>query len=66
MSYENTICPCGGKKKPDTMLCPECLAFFKRRDELRVYTDPREPRHYRAQAARILCALAKKRKAVPA
>lgn len=62
MSYENTICPCGGKKKPDTLLCAGCLEFFKRRSELRVFKDQREPREYRAQAARILCALAKKRK----
>lgn len=24
MSYANTICPCGGTKLPNTMLCDEC------------------------------------------
>lgn len=24
MSYENTLCPCGGKKLTETMLCDDC------------------------------------------
>ena len=62
MSFENTECPCGGTKAPGTMLCKDCLEFFKRREEMRVLNDSREPRHFRAQAAQILCHLARKRR----
>lgn len=62
MSYEDTTCPCGDQKPENTLLCPACLEFFKRRYELRVYQDPREPRYYRAKAACILRTLAQRRK----
>jgi len=25
MSYENTACPCGQKKEPQTMICKACI-----------------------------------------
>jgi hypothetical protein len=28
MSYENTDCPCGGRKDPGTMLCASCVEFL--------------------------------------
>lgn len=29
MSYENTVCPCGGVKEPGTMLCTGCETALK-------------------------------------
>lgn len=29
MSYENTICPCGGKKERETMICAACADYIE-------------------------------------
>lgn len=62
MSYEDTKCPCGGKKPTQTMLCDECVEHFKDRRELREYQDGTLPLEYRRNAAIILLSLARKRK----
>jgi len=63
MSYENTSCPCGGKKPTDTMLCDECNEAFKDRPEMR-YLDPQWSTESRRHDAIILVSLARKRKRV--
>jgi hypothetical protein len=29
MSYENTACPCGGKKERETMICADCVDYIE-------------------------------------
>lgn len=29
MSYENTACPCGGKKERETMICAACADYIE-------------------------------------
>lgn len=63
MSWENTDCPCGGKKERETMLCPDCVAHFqKERPSLFDYLDTRRPLESRRSSAIILCSLARRRK----
>jgi len=61
MSYENTSCPCGGKKLPDTMLCEECESTFKDRREMTEFKDGTLPVMFRRNAAMILLSLARSR-----
>jgi hypothetical protein len=61
MSFENTHCPCGGQKPPDTFLCDACLAFLANRPELAGYQDPRIPVEARRHAAVILVSLSRAR-----
>ena len=61
-SWEGTVCPCGGAKERETMLCPECVAHFtKDRPSLMDYEDGKLPLEYRRSTAIILCSLARKR-----
>jgi len=62
MSFDNSQCPCGGKKPPGNMLCDECVATFSDRRELKKYKDGTLPTFYRRNAAIILLSLARKRK----
>lgn len=62
MSYENTECPCGGKKPMSTMLCDDCLAEFHDRPELKNMNDETAPTESRRHSATILLALARGRK----
>lgn len=62
MSYDDTKCPCGGKKPPSTMLCDECIEAFKDRKELQQYQDNSYTVEFRRHAAIILLTLARKRK----
>ena len=39
MSYENTECPCGGRKERETMLCHECEAAFAGESDFRIIKD---------------------------
>lgn len=61
MSYDDTHCPCGDKKLPDTMLCDACVTFLKDRREMTTLNSA-EPVEYRRQAAIILLSLARGRK----
>lgn len=62
MSYEDTNCPCGGKKPTDTMLCDECLAAFADRPEMGIFKDGSQNVASRRHAAIILVTLARGRK----
>jgi hypothetical protein len=63
--WEGTICPCGGKKERETMLCAACVEHFqKERPSLFDYLDVRVPLEARRSSAIILCSLARKRKAI--
>lgn len=62
-SWEGSICPCGGTKERETMLCPECVAHFEQeRPSLFVYLDAKQPLELRRSSAIILASLARKRK----
>ena len=63
MSYDDTGCPCGGKKKRQTMLCQECNETFKDHPSMKVFnSEPGVASDYRRQAAIILLTLSRKRK----
>jgi hypothetical protein len=62
MSYEDTNCPCGGKKPTETMLCGDCLAAFAEHPAMRELNDARNSGSSRRHAATILLALARRRK----
>lgn len=61
MGYDDSHCPCGGRKEPGTMLCADCVAAFKDRKELSDYQDGKLSLEYRRHAAIILLALARGR-----
>lgn len=61
MAYDDSKCPCGGRKAPGTMLCDDCVAAFKDRKELAEYQDGKLALEYRRHAAMILLALARGR-----
>lgn len=61
MSYENTHCPCGNSKPPDTMLCDACMADLKDRPEMATFLSD-DLVELRRNAALILLALARGRK----
>jgi hypothetical protein len=61
MSYEDTNCPCGDKKLPDTMLCQTCQTAFAERREMKIFKSDSIP-EIRRHAAIILIELSKKRK----
>lgn len=61
MSFENTQCPCGGKKPTDTMLCDLCVDFVKERKEWKIFNDYNHGLEYRRHAAVILLTLARTR-----
>lgn len=65
MSYEDTNCPCGGKKPTDTMLCDPCEEHLKDRREMAEYRNLSLPTDYRRSAAVILVSLARRRKREP-
>lgn len=61
MAYEDTKCPCGGKKPTDTMLCDDCVEHLKDRREMAEYQDITLRHDYRRSAATILVSLARQR-----
>ncbi len=62
MSYENTHCPCGGKKVTDTMLCNECETEFSEHVSMKTFRDESARVESRRHAAIILLSLARRRK----
>lgn len=57
MSYENTSCPCGGRKERETMICADCVTAINAANpnDLALYEDHRIPTSTRrAMAIRIL------------
>ncbi len=69
MSYENTSCPCGGKKEKETLICRECVVhIYAVTDgfDLERYRDESfttEAR--RSMAIRLLTAARKRSKMLP-
>jgi hypothetical protein len=62
MSYEGTICPCGDKKLPDTMLCDKCEMAFADHPSMLSYKDKSKDIESRRFAATTLLALSRGRK----
>jgi hypothetical protein len=57
MSYANTACPCGGRKRTETMLCNNCEQAFAATPDRQRMDDPTAPwESRRAAAIRILAA----------
>ena len=57
MSYENTSCPCGGRKERETMICADCVTAINavNPNDLALCEDHRIPTSTRrAMAIRIL------------
>jgi hypothetical protein len=62
MSYEDTNCPCGGKKERETMLCADCMKAFADTPDMKVFLDPiKYGVDARRPAAILLCAKARRR-----
>lgn len=61
MSYENTNCPCGGRKERETMLCRECHAYTASATETAVMNDAGRSWQSRRNAAIRLLAIARGR-----
>lgn len=62
MSYEDTKCPCGGKKPCQTLLCDTCLESFKDHPAMRAFNTPDLANDHRRNAAIILITVARNRK----
>lgn len=61
MSYENTSCPCGGRKERETMLCAPCVTATAATIEAAVINDASRTWQTRRNAAIRLIAMARKR-----
>jgi hypothetical protein len=63
MSYENTSCPCGGRKKRETMICDPCKAFIASApcNDLDFCEDHRNPVEKRRAMAILILAAARRR-----
>lgn len=65
MAYDDTHCPCGGKKITETMLCEACEHYLAEHPEMRVMRDEIYSVNHRRSAAITLLALARRRKRAP-
>jgi ribosomal protein L32 len=61
MSYENTECPCGGKKQRETLVCAECERQFADTYEMKSFRDLTEPPWSRRPSAIRLLSMARRR-----
>ena len=61
MSYENTSCPCGGRKERETMLCAGCVAATDGVADAFIVADSSRQWQARRNAAIRLIAMARKR-----
>ena len=61
MSYENTNCPCGGKKERETLICAKCEETFADTYELRVVKEATADICYRRSSAIKLLSMARRR-----
>lgn len=61
MSYENTECPCRGRKERETMLCKDCNDHFAGSIEMAAMNDTGRAFHHRRNAAIRLLSMARKR-----
>lgn len=62
MSFDDTVCPCGDRKQPQTMLCTACCDHLRDRPEMARFTAATESTQSRRHDAIILLALARGRK----
>lgn len=62
MAYEDTKCPCGGVKLPDTFLCDECETTFAERSERADMDNAELHIDLRRNAAEILVTLSRGRR----
>jgi hypothetical protein len=61
MSYENTSCPCGGRKERETILCRDCQDYTASTIEAAVMNDTTRTWQTRRNAAIRLIAMVRKR-----
>lgn len=61
MAYEDTNCPCGGKKARETMLCPACQQEFAQRREMAGFQNETAGFEYRRHCAIALLGMARRR-----
>ncbi len=61
MSWEGTVCACGGVKERESLLCRECEEAFRHTPEMRMYLHPGSRWQSRRNAAILLLALARRR-----
>jgi hypothetical protein len=64
MAYENTECPCGGKKERETMLCQACQKTFWDTVEMAALNNQNWPVEARRNAAIRLLSMARRRKSM--
>lgn len=63
MAYEDTCCPCGGKKERETMLCTPCVEHLSERPEMKAFRDSTNfTVQHRRSCAIALITLARRRK----
>ena len=63
MSWDNTQCPCGGRKATETMLCAECEKFVEGTFDRREMDNPEASFDARRSAAIRVLACARRRNA---
>jgi hypothetical protein len=64
MSYENTSCPCGGKKERETLICRECAVHILATTDgfnLERYQDESFTKEARRNMAMRLLSMARRR-----
>lgn len=59
MSFENNLCPCGGKKERETMLCAACESKFAGHPSMAAFKNHDLPVTARRHAAEVLISLAR-------
>lgn len=59
MSYEDTNCPCGGKKERDTMLCDRCESDLAQHPSMPVFKNLENALESRRHAAIVLLSLSR-------
>ena len=62
MSWENEVCPCGGRKARETMLCERCREALADTYEMAVFSDETADHGQRRAAAIRLLSMARRRK----
>jgi hypothetical protein len=62
MSWEDTDCPCGGKKERETMLCRECETYLADHPAMKHFRDEQCPPAGRRHAAIVLLTCSRSRK----
>lgn len=61
MAYEDTNCPCGGKKERETMLCADCQTAFADNVQMKILRDASALFEWKRSSAIALLSLARRR-----